>query len=1229
METEQVVTVDYGPDWSEDWALGDGIWFGMRWIGTTMRDEWHRSWMGTSLVTVEKPIGEEPEPKNASRHEDWQVCPAEVVDWPLDFEDVQPWKGPERVERCWTARDWNPDYAIEEHYGWDFNLTDDEALEVMNGGFTLKMPLVLMTVVNYGQVFIKDIDMTEVMENIEYKKAYRSYRGMVLRHMMDGVPGGEWQVEPRNTWPIPLRPPEGEVPDQIMSVRLRDGENQEEDNPAANEVAAAEEGEDEGEEYDSDSDAPRNGFLRDHHPTTMDWNPELGRMWEYRILSGPESAESGEEFFVEDENGVLRRQYRPTASERSDEDLDYQEMEVDGAGEVSQAREGEVDKANPPRDAGWWDMETLLKYQKEGQEESARKVLSHGLFPEALFKEFLRTRLAAEHASRFPHMAFDHILQWSREERTDFAHFAVMICTTQWEEDWEGHVVGLDGEGFAVQAPSSFTGRQLRRMIRDQLPCKAGARVSLKCGSNALDDLSLEEAFARAATRCVTYVYVPVNLQDTWRCLQQAELCEDDAELSFLEGITQLNGIHSMRQLERGDLRSLRVLSFSALFDQTLEGVLLPRDLQSLTFGQQFNKSLEGVKLPSLLQNLSFGEFFNQSLEKVNLPPKLKSLRFGTWFNQSLEKVTLPVNLEQLVFGNSFNQRLEGLAWPGSLESLTFGAEFNQSLEHATLPNSLRTLSMGHSFSHSLDRVNLPCSLISLTLGYRFQFYQSLERVAWPRHLQSLTFGQASWALNQRNMLPPSNIVSLTIAVGPEGGSEAQQEPEEEPARPGSLTWRARLTSLTLGHCFNKSLERLTFSETLQKLIFGHDWDQGLVCVTLPESLKSLTFGSLFNQDLQGVPLPSGLEELNFGDSFNRSLEGVSWPQGLRRLKFSHFFNQRITDVAWPSSLQSLTFGVAFNQNLEEVLFPCSLQNLSLGERFDQSLEQVNLPKSIQTLSFGSSFNQPLTAVTLPNNLQSFSLGRNFDQRLHGVVWPDGLQSITLGDGFRQNLEEAAFPSSLQSLTLARATLEALSSNWPFSLRRLECSGSAAGEKLAWPLGLGLVCPVENGVNTAYFSPDGTFVLSAAADKTAKLWCSHTGGVRCPRARVTAEVSGRFSAVSPVELFRWILTASADWTAKLWSRSNGSCVQTYQGHSQWVNMANFVSSSEEKIVTCSRDPRLKDCTARLWAIGGECLRVFEGHSDFVMVSLILGRAESARAASVRGRSVTVFTFFKW
>ena len=172
----------------------------------------------------------------------------------------------------------------------------------------------------------------------------------------------------------------------------------------------------------------------------MDWNPVLGRMWEYRILSGSDSAESGDEFFVEDAQGNLRRRYRPTSSERNDEDLGYQDMEVDEAGDSGQPSEGVIDRNNPPRDADWWDMETLLHHQKEEQERRARKVLSYGLFPETLFKEFLRTRLAAEHTGRFPHMAFDHILQWSSEERKEFAHFAVMVCSSQWEDDWDGHV---------------------------------------------------------------------------------------------------------------------------------------------------------------------------------------------------------------------------------------------------------------------------------------------------------------------------------------------------------------------------------------------------------------------------------------------------------------------------------------------------------------------------------------------------------------------------------------------------------------------------------------------------------------------------------------------------------------------------------------------------------------------------------------------------------------------
>ena len=92
----------------------------------------------------------------------------------------------------------------------------------------------------------------------------------------------------------------------------------------------------------------------------------------------------------------------------------------------------EVDRSRPPRDADWWDLETLLQYQKDAaQERRARKLKDAGIFPIQLLKEFLRTRLAAEHSAMFPHMAFDHILSWNQEERTGFAQFAVIVINSQ------------------------------------------------------------------------------------------------------------------------------------------------------------------------------------------------------------------------------------------------------------------------------------------------------------------------------------------------------------------------------------------------------------------------------------------------------------------------------------------------------------------------------------------------------------------------------------------------------------------------------------------------------------------------------------------------------------------------------------------------------------------------------------------------------------------------------
>ena len=51
---------------------------------------------------------------------------------------------------------------MEEFYGWDFNLTVVKALNFVNGNFNSTMPLILLVVRSYAQVFIEDIDYGEV-----------------------------------------------------------------------------------------------------------------------------------------------------------------------------------------------------------------------------------------------------------------------------------------------------------------------------------------------------------------------------------------------------------------------------------------------------------------------------------------------------------------------------------------------------------------------------------------------------------------------------------------------------------------------------------------------------------------------------------------------------------------------------------------------------------------------------------------------------------------------------------------------------------------------------------------------------------------------------------------------------------------------------------------------------------------------------------------------------------
>ena len=103
-------------------------------------------------------------------------------------------------------------------------------------------------------------------------------------------------------------------------------------------------------------------------------------------------------------------------------------------------------------------------------------------------------------------------------------------------------------------------------------------------------------------------------------------------------------------------------------------------------------------------------------------------------------------------------------------------------------------------------------------------------------------------------------------------------------------------------------------------------------------------------------------------------------------------------------------------------------------------------------------------------------------------------------------------------------------------------------------------------VLTASFSPDGTRVVTACADGTARLWDAKTGS-----ALVTLKghsdwvFTARFSPDGTR-----VVTASYDGTARLWDAKTGLPLITFADHQGKVWSAAF-SPSGEQIVTAGED----------------------------------------------------------
>jgi WD40 repeat protein len=131
----------------------------------------------------------------------------------------------------------------------------------------------------------------------------------------------------------------------------------------------------------------------------------------------------------------------------------------------------------------------------------------------------------------------------------------------------------------------------------------------------------------------------------------------------------------------------------------------------------------------------------------------------------------------------------------------------------------------------------------------------------------------------------------------------------------------------------------------------------------------------------------------------------------------------------------------------------------------------------------------------------------------------------------------------------------------------------------------------ESNVNSAAFSPDGTRVVTASEDGTARVWDAATGAaIAVLKGHEGDVVSAAFSPEGTR-----VVTASSDDTARVWDAATGAAIAVLKGHESDVVSAAF-SPEGTRVVTASDDK-----TARVWD-----LKKLEKGEGFVVACTRLG-----------------------
>ncbi|PSM32187.1 WD40 repeat domain-containing protein [Haliangium sp. UPWRP_2] len=128
----------------------------------------------------------------------------------------------------------------------------------------------------------------------------------------------------------------------------------------------------------------------------------------------------------------------------------------------------------------------------------------------------------------------------------------------------------------------------------------------------------------------------------------------------------------------------------------------------------------------------------------------------------------------------------------------------------------------------------------------------------------------------------------------------------------------------------------------------------------------------------------------------------------------------------------------------------------------------------------------------------------------------------------------------------------------------------------------------QDAVYSAKYSPDGRRLLTAGADKIARIWDAETG-------RLHVALSGHTGSIFSTNYSpdgQLVVTAGKDTTARLWDAATGQIRFELTGHSGPVSMATF-SPDGRRVVTASWDK-----TVRIWDVAlGKPLFVLRGHRE--------------------------------